>query len=129
MLRNNVIKLREECREAFKSSSILSSIVKLALFLSDMSGGRILWSELREKSRELDLQVSIDDLVAYLAVLFPGKIRITCNNTDVYEYFISNFKKFKKSSPHSDVSKMFLAAASEVCSHINSAFIEVLSLH
>lgn len=36
--RNDVIRLKRSCAEAFKSSSILSSIVKLALFLNNTSG-------------------------------------------------------------------------------------------
>lgn len=35
--RNGVIRLKRSCAEAFKSSSILSSIVKLALFLNNTS--------------------------------------------------------------------------------------------
>jgi hypothetical protein len=42
--RNGVIRHKRCCAEAFKSSSILSSIVKLALFLNNMSGERKVWT-------------------------------------------------------------------------------------
>jgi energy-coupling factor transporter ATP-binding protein EcfA2 len=127
MLKNDIIRLKKSCIEAFKSSNILSSLAKIALLFSDLSGKRVLWTELRSSIKDLDMGASIDELIAYLAVLFPAKIRVTCNNIDVYDYFISNFEKLKRISSPIDVSKMFLLAVSEVCSSINNAAIEVLS--
>ena len=42
--RNGVIRHKRSCAEVFKSSSILSPIVKLALFLNNMSGERKEWA-------------------------------------------------------------------------------------
>jgi hypothetical protein len=38
-LREGVIRLRSECVEAFKSSSMLSSVAKFVLFLENLHGG------------------------------------------------------------------------------------------
>jgi hypothetical protein len=66
MLKRNIIKLKESCIEAFKSSNILSSLAKAALSLSDFSGKRVLWSELRSSIKDLEMSLLLISLYSSL---------------------------------------------------------------
>jgi len=127
-LREGVIRLRSECVEAFKNSPILSSIVRFALFLENLRDGERAVAELRSDVAGLGLSASVDELVAYLALLFPAKVRVRCGDTDVYDYLIQNFDRLKSISSRSDAAKVFLAAVSELCKSIDEAVVEVRSM-
>jgi hypothetical protein len=82
-------------------------------------------AKLRSDVAGLGLSASVDELVAYLALLFPAKVRIRCSNTDVYGYLIQNFDRLKSISSRSDAAKVFLATVSELCKSIDDAVVEV----
>ena len=127
-LREGVIRLRSECVEAFKNSPTLSSVAKFVLFLESLHGEGRTVAKLRSDVAGLGLSASVDELVAYLALLFPAKVRIRCSDTDVYGYLIQNFDRLKSISSHSDVAKVFLAAVSELCKSIDEAVVEVVPM-
>jgi len=127
-LREGVIRLRSECAEAFKNSPTLSSIVRFALFLENLHGEGRTVAKLRSDVAGLGLSASVDELVAYLALLFPAKVRIHCSNTDVYGYLIQNFDRLKSISSRSDAAKVFLAAVSELCKSVDEAVVEAVSM-
>jgi hypothetical protein len=126
-LREGVIRLRGECVEAFKNSPTLSSVARFALFLENLHGEGRAVAKLRSDVAGLGLDMPLDELVAYLALLFPAKIRVRCNNTDVYDYLVQNFDRLKSISSRSDAAKVFLTAVSELCKSIDEAVIEVVS--
>jgi hypothetical protein len=127
-LREGVIRLRSECVEAFKSSPILSSIARFALFLENLCGEERTVAKLRSDAASLSLSVSVDELVACLALLFPAKVRVRCGGTDVYGYLVQNFDRLKSISPRSDAAKVFLTAVSELCKSIDDAVVKVTSM-
>jgi hypothetical protein len=126
-LRKGVIRLRNECIKAFESSALLSSLTRLALFLDGLSSKSVKLAELRTAVRSLDLSTSVDKLVAYLTMLFPAKVEVSCRGTDVYDYVVQNFEKLRQSVSQSDASKIFLATASELCTSIDDAVVELSS--
>ena len=126
-LREGVIRLRGECVEAFKNSPILSSVARFALFLENLCGEERAVAKMRNDATSLGLSVSVDELVAYLALLFPAKVRIRCSGTDVYGYLVQSFDRLKSISSRSDAAKVFLVAVSELCKSIDDAVVEVKS--
>jgi hypothetical protein len=127
-LREGVIRLRSECAEAFKNSPTLSSVARFALFLENLRGKERAVAKLRSDVAGLGLSASVDELIAYLALLFPAKVRVCCGNTDVYDYLVHNFDKLKSVSSRSDAAKVFLVAVSELCKSIDDAVVEVMSM-
>jgi hypothetical protein len=127
-LREGVIRLRSECVEAFKNSPTLSSVAKFVLFLENLCGEERAVAKLRSDVAGLGLSASVDELVAYLALLFPAKVRVRCGGTDVYDYLVQNFDRLKSISSRSDAAKVFLVAVSELCKSIDDAVVKVTSL-
>jgi len=84
-------------------------------------------SELRADANRLNSSIPVDELLAYLVLLFPAKIQVSCNDVDVYEYFISNLDTLKNQSLSRNAVSLFLKAISEVCTPTASIIVEVKS--
>ena len=131
-LEESIVKLRDVCVRGIESSRPISSLTKLIMFLGNMySQGvtSIRLPELKHKVRtRLKLSADVDELIAYLAILFPAAVKVMCGSIDVHEYLVNNFETLKKElrkSHRYGVAALFINALYRACRDPDSAHVNI----
>jgi hypothetical protein len=79
-----------------------------------------------ELSKDLT-EADLIRMLAYLAVLFPAVIKITCKATNIHDFLLANFDNIKSKiskGRKSDVAELFMTAFTSICS--NTSEVDVI---
>jgi len=107
---------------------LLSSLVKLVELLNDMyvkGLTSIALGDLKREAEALGLDVDVDRLIAYLAVLFPAAVKVNCG-LDVHEHLVRKLDALKKKAKKEgqlDVAALFAKTLSSTCKDPASTYI------
>jgi hypothetical protein len=121
-----IVRLTNVCLHGVESSRTLSTLMKFASLLDTLGVGTHQLYKMRELSKDLT-EADLIRMLAYLAVLFPAVIKITCKATNIHDFLLANFDNIKSKiskGRKSDVAELFMTAFTSICS--NTSEVEVI---
>ena len=121
-----IVRLTNECLHGIESSRTLSTLMKFASLLDTLGVGTHQLYKVKELSNDLT-EADLMRMLAYLAVLFPAVIKITCKATNIHDFLLANFDNIKSkmiNGRRSDVAELFMTAFTFAC--LNTSEVKVI---